>query len=408
MEQQQRQPVFETKTLKHLQNIANVFALSIPNLHRYTGLSVWYILYVTCVLALMVASFALGLKKWMDLFEMKVLGTTVVLSCMCLSLITASNVFASLSAVFWKRKDIVRLIRQFEEIDKCARDNMWELEANTDFTKLFIGIHLGLLVQLVTEACLFTKAFGPGALKLWCYTNLHIYIYMVNLLQICVYPLQIKHRCASFNGILKQLLASAQRATQVPEVHKTLEDTRLLLKVYDKLCDLFNSVSGCYGIQLVFAVSVSVMFMVEGFNTCLKFSLRKIYLRQKEHAFPLLFLNVWRSMTFAVSELASKRPFCPETAFQISCGVLSVCCARATDKIKSARIACHKALIDIGPSPRGKLESALSEELSRFVQHLERRKVHFSAAGCFDIGYGTILTVFGSVASYIVIVLQFD
>lgn len=87
---------------------------------------------------------------------------------------------------------------------------------------------------------------------------------------------------------------------------------------------------------------------------------------------------------------------------------MSVCCALATDKLKTVRIACHRYLISVGASPKSKLESILSDEIQRFVQHLERRKVHFSAAGCFDIDYGTIFTIFGSVASYIVIILQFD
>lgn len=87
---------------------------------------------------------------------------------------------------------------------------------------------------------------------------------------------------------------------------------------------------------------------------------------------------------------------------------MSICCAQTTDKLKAARVACHRALINIGPYPKNRLDTILSEELSRFVQHLERRKVHFSAAGCFDIDYGTIFSVFGSVASYIVIILQFD
>lgn len=85
-----------------------------------------------------------------------------------------------------------------------------------------------------------------------------------------------------------------------------------------------------------------------------------------------------------------------------------MCCAQATEKVKSATIACHRALINIGACPKNRLESILMEELSRFAQHLERRKVHFNAAGCFNIDYGTIFTIFGSVASYIVIILQFD
>lgn len=87
---------------------------------------------------------------------------------------------------------------------------------------------------------------------------------------------------------------------------------------------------------------------------------------------------------------------------------MAISCAMATDKMRAVRVTCHRALINIGASPKSRLESVLFGELSRFVQHLERRKVHFSAAGCFDIDYGMIFTIFGSVASYIAIILQFD
>lgn len=292
---------YENKSLKYLQVIASAVGLAIPNLYSYTGLSVWYILYSLLVIAVASAMFAKAVVVWIDLFRVKVLGTIIVLNCMCLAIMMVSNVVATILAVFVKRKGMVKLVKLLKDVDKAARVNKWPVATNNGFTKIFVGLHVCILLQVSMEASFYTSAFGMRSLVLALLTGSLMYIHMINVLQISSFPMRIKYRCTCLNEIFRQLTTSSQRASQVQEVHQILNDTRILLKIYDNICDMLDFVSRCYGVQMILVISVSVIFIVEGFNTCIKFSLKKIHLVHKEHEYPLLFINLCRCMTFTVS-----------------------------------------------------------------------------------------------------------
>lgn len=291
----------ENKSLKYLQIIASIVGLSIPNLYSYTGLSVWYILYSILVIAVASAIVAKAVVEWIDLFRVKLLGTIIVLNCMCLAIMMLSNVVATILAVFVKRKGMVKLVKLLKDIDKTATANKWPVTPNNGFTKVFVGLHVCILLQVLMEAIFYTSVFGMRSLVLALSTGSLMYIHMINVLQISSFPMRIKDRCTCLNEIFRQLTASSQRASQVQEVNKILNDTRILLKIYDSICDMLDFVSRYYGVQMILVLSVSVIFIVEGFNTCIKFSLKKIHLVHKEHEYPLLFINLCRCMTFTVS-----------------------------------------------------------------------------------------------------------
>lgn len=58
--------------------------------------------------------------------------------------------------------------------------------------------------------------------------------------------------------------------------------------------------------------------------------------------------------------------------------------------------------------PKDHFGRRLREELLMFAEHLGYRHVNFSAAGCFNVDCTMLFTIFGSIASYLVITLQFD
>lgn len=292
--------LWENKFLNHLQFIASTLGLAIPNLYSYRGLSVWYIFYSIIVIALIVAMFVIALLNWIDLFQVKVLGTTIVLNCMCLTIMTVSNVVAIVFAVMMKRKSVVQLVKQLKDIDKATAENNWPRNYNKSFTKVFVVMHVCILLQVLMHMIFYTIAFGMGSLTLSVLNGSLMYVHMINVLQISSFPIRINHRCIALNEVLNDLLTSSQKATQVQEIHKILNDTRLLLKIYDSICDMFEFVSRCYGIQMILVVCVSVIFIVEGFNVCIKYSLQKIHLVHKEHEYPMLFINLCKCTTFAV------------------------------------------------------------------------------------------------------------
>lgn len=88
--------------------------------------------------------------------------------------------------------------------------------------------------------------------------------------------------------------------------------------------------------------------------------------------------------------------------------MMAVVCAQATEKAKTTSAVSYKLLIEMPACPRSAFESQLRDELLMLADHLEYRQVYFTAADCFSVDYTMLFTIFGSVASYIVITLQFD
>lgn len=57
-------------------------------------------------------------------------------------------------------------------------------------------------------------------------------------------------------------------------------------------------------------------------------------------------------------------------------------------------------------SPKTTREKIIKEELILLAEHISRRKIHVSA-GAFIVDYTMLFMIFGSIVTYLVIVLQF-
>lgn len=83
-------------------------------------------------------------------------------------------------------------------------------------------------------------------------------------------------------------------------------------------------------------------------------------------------------------------------------------CGRASRKARYTSVVSYKLLIKMSELPKSSLQSRLREYLWFLAEYLGHRDVTVSAAGCFNVDYTMFFTILGSIASYMVVVLQFD
>lgn len=83
------------------------------------------------------------------------------------------------------------------------------------------------------------------------------------------------------------------------------------------------------------------------------------------------------------------------------CGDLSI-----TESKKTSNI-CYKLLLNFLNTPTSLREKTTKEELFLLADLMSKRDVHFSAAGFFNIDYSMLFMIFGAIAAYLVIILQF-
>lgn len=78
---------------------------------------------------------------------------------------------------------------------------------------------------------------------------------------------------------------------------------------------------------------------------------------------------------------------------------------------------CEKAELEVGKVPQlcytlintlGDQKFKLKNDLEQYANQANRLKVTFSAGGFFDINYRLTTTIFGSVFTYIIVLMQFQ
>lgn len=74
---------------------------------------------------------------------------------------------------------------------------------------------------------------------------------------------------------------------------------------------------------------------------------------------------------------------------------------------KKTSVICFKLLLNFLQNPTSLWEKATKEELYLLADLIAKRDVHFSAAGFFKIDYSLLFVIFGAIATYLVIILQF-
>lgn len=286
-----------------LQTILQILGLSVPNLLHYKGLSVWYILYIITLVTCIVFVYFWELNVRIHSYYQKILKTTVALESTSLTTMTIANVFSIISSVFLRRKQRITLIRElrivkreFEEKFGCTYNNKKTLSL------LFCLIHVVVVLYIIVDGTICQNTFGVRQLVSFLLTYYHIYMISLNVLQICTYATFIKGEFNCLNDMIYSTTLKAIKKHGDYETNRTnLTNMRYFLKTFDKLCDMVELVSKCFGLQIVFIVCISLVVIINGFNTSFKFLLSKATAPKMENMPYIVFANVWCSFMFVVS-----------------------------------------------------------------------------------------------------------
>ena len=87
--------------------------------------------------------------------------------------------------------------------------------------------------------------------------------------------------------------------------------------------------------------------------------------------------------------------------------MVAICCSKASTEANNTSIISYKILLDFPSSPKTHYEEVTKNELMLLAEHLNQKKLIFSAAGLFAVDHTMLYMIFGSIAAYLVIVLQF-
>lgn len=85
--------------------------------------------------------------------------------------------------------------------------------------------------------------------------------------------------------------------------------------------------------------------------------------------------------------------------------ILAASCDLATKEAKKTGYLCYKLTQEISGCSQS---TGIRDDLILFAQLATNQAPYFSAAGFFNVDYTMLLSIFGSVTAYIVVLIQFN
>lgn len=86
--------------------------------------------------------------------------------------------------------------------------------------------------------------------------------------------------------------------------------------------------------------------------------------------------------------------------------MMAASCEQTIEEKDRSQKICHKLQIQL-PVNLSKQQEMLREEFRLLSKQIEQQEVKFTAVGFFNIDHTLLLTIFGSIASYVIILMQF-
>lgn len=288
---------------KVLHKILETFCLSVPNLYKYKGLPVWYILYTVLFVVVLNAAFILQISERLETYFQTIPKTAAALEGISFMGMTFTNTLSIIFAIFLRRKQTVKLVKDLKEAENVFHQNICVITNKENaFVKIFIATHICFLLYFALDSYMYASAFGHHGISSYFMTYFNIYMLCLSVLQICSYALYIKHRVDYLNSKMLEIIgAKISESANDESSRESLENLRIFMKIFDRLCDAIEMINECFGIQIVLIVCNSVAFIIIGLNLCFKIILKRIGTEFQEDTAYVIFVNIWCSLLFVVS-----------------------------------------------------------------------------------------------------------
>lgn len=291
----------EDKTFGNVvQKILETLCLSVPGLYNYNGLSVWYMCYTLLFLAVLNATYVWQMYLRIHTYFNFIPKTASVLESVSFTGLTFTNTLSVVVAIFLRRKSIVKLIKELKESEKLFQEKFGDMESKESvFSVIFIATHVCALLYFVLDSYLYKEL---RSLVAYYMTYFNVYMLCMSVLQICGYALDVKHKIQHVNTKMQELIGRGilLKADNNGANREAVENLKIFMKIFDRLCDVIEMINECFGVQIVLIVCNSVTFIIIGLNMCFKIVLRRALSLEKSIT-PLIFVQIWCALLFIVS-----------------------------------------------------------------------------------------------------------
>lgn len=284
-----------------LQRILETVCLSVPNLYNYKGLPVWYILYTVLFIIFLNGAFIYQINNRFHTYFQTIPKTAAALEGISFTGMTLTNTLSIVLAIFSRRKHVVKLVKQLKEAENIFHETFGAVDKKENkFILMFLVTHFCFLLYFIMDCTVYISAFGLGGVSNYFMTYFNIYMLCLSVLQICSHALSIKYTLRNIYEKMQDIIGTGIKDFANDQSNReSVENLRIFMKIFDRICDAIETINECFGIQIVLIVCNSVAFIIIGLNLCFKIILKRVEFSEKTPY--MIFVSVWCSFLFVVS-----------------------------------------------------------------------------------------------------------
>ncbi|KAF2893220.1 hypothetical protein ILUMI_12954 [Ignelater luminosus] len=327
-------------------------------------------------------------------------ATLVVTDALFGFVLTVANVISILIPLSYTRTNFVTFLNAFATVDDFLVRNGKNVEKKYKFlvVQLIFG-HVVMLTLFVYDAYVWLTSVGMKQYRNYIFRDIQSYYSSVVIMMIYNLLLSLTCRFRSLNELLDNLcpfdlmdnvnvLCELKvRVTQLQPYRRVQQ----ISQVYEVLITQIIYFNRVFGWQILFITATIVVGLLNTLDILIVYG---------------VFKNNHGSLTFG-NDLIILSIFWSVLHF-IFGTIVAASCDSATKEAQRTAEICYKLLLSLPAMPEKSQDRALREQLYLLAQLSSQRCPGFSAAGFFRVDYSMLLALFGSVTSYVIVVIQFN
>nr|WKF45111.1 gustatory receptor 3 [Podabrus annulatus] len=360
----------------------------------------FYKLYVIFLILIIILVCILTIFYHYRIIQTALLNFTLVVTDSALDVTaTICNMATILAPTFLYSASLDALLTNYQYV--CRKTSFMEEMLKITSTKQFIihliVSHIIIVTLIAYDAYVTIMVFGLGQYSAFIFRKVQIYHNFMTILTIYIFVKFIKAQLEKTNSYLTEILEArgitGENKNLAIEAFTTSDDNdktacseiRQVTKVYENhllQIALFNKVFGC---QMFFLTFTFVMGFLNSINLII---LSYISNSHVDFQAELIIVQVlW-------------------TLWQLVIGGLAVVkCTEAEETGRKIGDVCLNALTNL---PYSSENERIKEELNFLNCLVNQKSPTFSAAGFFSINYTLLLSIIGSITSYVIVLIQFN
>ncbi|XP_017785525.1 PREDICTED: uncharacterized protein LOC108568740 [Nicrophorus vespilloides] len=342
---------------------------------------------------IIVSLFIIGYVDFMIMLNYKELSITTLVTYIATMFVSAaSQVNVICSAIFWNRDKWKQLLHMFHEVEIFVKHNHDKKSSNRLFYIEVLVAHIYCLAMIIYQ-CYITYKLIP--LQQIIFYNILLYFIFVSSLINYNFAICLKYRYETANGMLiKEISQNSLSMFVITDFKKSykFQQKNGVLRMwglFTTLSEIAMRFNDVFGWNMLFISLNIVVQLLYAFDSIVIFSMHKS--KTSVDNDDLIAINFLIAILLLVS-IDFVKVF--GVMVIVSCDVVSA------NARKTANI-CYKILLEMHLNDEGREDLALFADQCSSVDN-------FSAAGFFDINISLLLSLFGVVASNLIIIIQLN